>query len=99
MGAGAIDAEGASFLDGGSDDFEILPAEEAVLAGVRIETAYGNARRAATHPCERVVAKLDGADDARAVETAGLLERNMRADVDGGELLRVEQHARLRRDR
>ena len=95
--AGAIDAERASFCDGGSDDFGVLPAEEAVLAGMRIEAANGDARRAAAHPVQRVVAELDGANDARAVEMAGLLERNMRADVNGCQLLRVEQHARLRR--
>ena len=41
--------------------------------------------------------ELDGLNDARAIEFAGLLEGNVRADVDGCQLLRVEQHARLRR--
>ena len=48
--AGAVDAERARFFNGGSDDVGILRAEEAVLAGVRIEAADGDARRAAAHP-------------------------------------------------
>ena len=85
--AGAIDAEGARFLDGGRDDFGVLPAEEAMLAGMGIEAADRDARRAAAHPKQRIVAELDGANDVRAVETAGLLKRNVRADVDRCQLL------------
>ena len=42
------------------------------------------------------MAELDGFNNARAIEFACLLEGNVRADVDGCQLLRVEQHARLR---
>jgi hypothetical protein len=79
------------------DDGGILRTEESVLAGMGIEAADGDAGSAAAHPQKRVVAQSDGLDDARAVELAGLLEGNVRADVDGCQLFRVEQHARLRR--
>ncbi len=36
-------------------------------------------------------------NDARAIEAAGLLEGNVRADVDGRQFFGVEQHARFRR--
>ncbi len=95
MRAGAIDAQCARFFNRGSDDVAILPAEEPVLAGVRIESADCDTRSAAPHPAHGVIAKLDGADDARAVEVACLLEWNMRGDVNCSQLFGVEQHARL----
>ena len=85
----------AGFFDRGGDDFGVLPAEEVVLAGVRVEAADADARRAAEHEAHGFGAELDGADDAAAVEVAGLLERDVRGDVDGGELLAGEQHARF----
>ena len=60
---------------------------------MRIEAADGDARGAAAHPHESIVAEPNGLNDARVIEAAGLLEGNMRADVDGCQLLRVEQHA------
>ncbi len=38
-------------------------------------------------------AEFDGADDAVFIEVAGLFERDVGGDVDGGELVAGEQHA------
>ena len=74
MRAGTVDAQRARLLDGGGDDGGILRAEESMLAGMRIEAADGDARGAAAHPQERVVAEPDGLDDTRAI-VAGRLAR------------------------
>jgi hypothetical protein len=43
-GIGSIDVPSASrrFLDGGADDLDLLPAEIAAVAGVRIESGHGD---------------------------------------------------------
>jgi hypothetical protein len=66
-GAGAIDAEDAGFSNRGNDDFSVLPPKKAVFASVRVEAADRDARRAAAHPKQRIVAELDGANDVRPV--------------------------------
>ena len=72
-----------------------MAAEEVVFAGVRIKSADTNPGWAAEHEAHGFAAELDGADDARLLETAGLIERDVGGDVYGGELLAGEQHARF----
>src|SRR6185437_5910476 len=96
VGAGAVEALCARFVDGGRDDLGVLSSEEVVLSGVRVQAGDRDARCAAEHEGEGIRAKLDGAHDARAVELTGFLEGDVRGDVYGGQLFARQQHAGFR---
>ena len=67
MRAGGGNALGARGCDGGRDDFQVFGAEQAVLAGVGVKAADGDARLVEAQEAHGVATQLDGAQDALLV--------------------------------
>ncbi len=91
--SGASDAARAGRLDCGQDAALVFIAEKAVLAGVRIEAADGDARTLVAEKPHRFIAEFDGAQDTFDRGVTCLAKRDVGGDVDRGELLAAKQHA------
>src|SRR5581483_6971900 len=83
----AVDPACAAGFDRGKNEALVFPAEEPVLAGVRVEAANSDSRLRLAEKLHGLVTKLNGADDAGGVEIAGFAQADVRGDMHDAESL------------